>query len=277
MIRFFARLGVGIGSIVLGMIFFFLLSFSLPLFFDGAVASVFGMVWDPASGRYGLLPMVVGTLSVALPAALIALVLSLSFALTIDARPSGWLRRALYRFVQLVGSIPTVVYGLIGVLVLVPLVRDIWTEGSGMSIAAAATMLSLVVTPTMTLFFLDAFGSTPRAFSAIASALGGRGIQYQLYLLLPWHRRSIAAGFVLGLARAMGDTMIALMVAGNSIRIPHAPGDSVRTLTAHIALLFAGDFDSPAFRSIFASGLILFILSAIMIGVVYYLRGDRHA
>jgi phosphate transport system permease protein len=102
-------------------------------------------------------------------------------------------------------------------------------------------------------------------------------IQYQLFVLLPYHRRSILVGISLGLARAMGDTMIALMVAGNSIQLPQSLGDSVRTLTAHIALLFAGDFESMTFRSIFASGLILFGLTALVLWGIDRLRGEPHA
>jgi phosphate transport system permease protein len=177
----------------------------------------------------------------------------------------------------LFGSIPTVVYGLIGALLLVPLIRSVWAESSGMSLLSAALMLSLVIAPTMVLFFLDSFRSTPTEFAQIASALGGQTIQYQLYVLLPYHRRSIGVGISLGLARAMGDTMIALMIAGSSIRIPHHLTDSVRTLTAHIALLFAGDFDSMAFRSIFASGLILFGLTVVLLGAIHRLRGEAHA
>jgi len=277
MTRLFARLGAGLGSIVLGGIVLFLISFSLPLFDGGVAGSLFSTRWDPAQGRYGLLPMVAGTLSIALLATSIAVLLAFSVALSLESLPHGGLRRILYRMLLLFGAIPTVVYGLIGVLAVVPFVRSLWTEGSGMSVAAAGAVLSLVITPTMTLFFVDSFAATPSEFRSIAAALGGRKIQYQLYLLLPYHRRSLGVGLSLGLARAMGDTMIALMIAGNSIQIPHHLGDSVRTLTSHIALLFAGDFDSPAFRSIFASGLILFGLTLILLLAVHWLKGERHA
>jgi len=277
MTRIAARLGAGVLSVVLGMIVILLLYFSLPLFHGEVAASLFSTVWDPSAGHYGLVPMIAGSLAIASLATLLATLLSLSVALWADRLPPGRMRRVVYRLFLLFGAVPTVVYGLIGVLLLVPLVRSIWTESSGLSLVTAAAMLALVVTPTMTLFFLDSFRSTPSAFTSLVSALGGRTIQYQLYVLLPYHRRSIGAGVALGLARAMGDTMIALMLAGNSIQIPHRLTDTVRTLTAHIALLFAGDFDSMAFRSIFAAGLILLLLSAGMLGLIRRLRGERHA
>ncbi len=277
MIRTVARFGAGVGVAVIGAIVLFLVYFSLPLFENGVAASLCSMRWDPARGEYGLVPMMVGTLAIALSATLLATLFSLSVALTIDALRTRGLRRALYRLFLLFGSVPTVVYGLIGVLVLVPLIRTVWAESSGMSLLAASLMLSMVIAPTMILFFLDSFRATPAAFAQVASALGGRTIQYQMLVLLPYHRRSIGVGIALGLARAMGDTMIALMVAGSSIRIPHHLTDSVRTLTAHIALLFAGDFDSMAFRSIFASGLILFGLTVVLLGVIHRLRGGPRA
>jgi phosphate transport system permease protein len=261
----YARLGVGIGSIALGAILLFLLYFSFPLISGGHTGTILSARWNPAGGEFGLLPMVMGTLWIALGAAFLAAVMSLSIALTIDALPDSKLSQILYRMFMLFGSIPTVVYGFVGVLVLVPYMRQIYSNSSGMSVASAALVLAFVITPTMILFFLDSFRATPRHYRQMTAALGGETIQYQLYVMLPYHIRSIKGGFVLGFARAMGDTMIALMIAGNSIRIPHSFGDSARTLTAHIALLFGGDFDSPAFRSIFASGLILFVMSLVLL------------
>jgi len=93
-----------------------------------------------------------------------------------------------------------------------------------------------------------------------------------LRFLLAYNRKGIGAGVAMGLGRALGDTMIALMLAGNAVLVPKHPGDPVRTLTGHIALLFAIDFDSVAFRSVFVSGLLLFILSLILLLLIRFLR-----
>jgi phosphate transport system permease protein len=273
--RLFARLSAILSALTLGAILVFLGWFASPLLGSGEGATLMSLRWDPSAGIYGLVPMMVGTLGIALMAALLGGVLALGIALGLEAMPKGQRREGLYRALMVFGSIPTVVYGLVGVLVLIPWVRSVWTESSGMSLIAAGVMLSLVITPTMALFFYDSLRSAPAPYHQIVAALGGERIQYQLYVLLPYRWRSLMSGWVLGLGRALGDTMIALMLSGNAVQIPRHPGDAVRTLTAHIGLLFAGDFDSPAFRSIFASGLILFGLTMVLLGVAQWLRrGD---
>jgi phosphate transport system permease protein len=273
--RFFVRLSVALAALTLGAILVFLGWFACPLLISGEGATLLSLQWDPTAGIYGLVPMIVGTLGIALMAALLGGVLALGIALGLEAIPKGQRRDILYRTLMVLGSIPTVVYGLVGVLVLIPWVRSIWMESSGMSLIAAGGMLSLVITPTMALFFYDSLRSAPASYRQIVAALGGERIQYQLRILLPYRWRSLLSGWVLGLGRALGDTMIALMLSGNAVQIPRHPGDAVRTLTAHIGLLFAGDFDSSAFRSIFASGLILFGLTMVLLGVAQWLRrGD---
>jgi len=272
MMRIFSLLSTLLASAGLGGMLFFLFYFSIPLFQDDAFAGLFSTHWNPDAGQYGLLPMVAGTLAVALLATLIGFVGALAAALHWEGMRTGRLRTLLYRAAMVAGAIPTVVYGLVGVLVLVPALRAYVVAGSGWSILAAGVMLSLVIWPTMVLFLIDTFRGTPAEFATITSALGGERVQYQIGLLLPFHRRSIGIALALGLARAMGDTMIALMLAGNSIQMPHSLLDSVRTLPAHIALLFAEDFDSPAFHSIFVSGLILMGLSVLLLGTIGILR-----
>jgi phosphate transport system permease protein len=269
-----ARLSTAFSTLSLGAIVLVLGWLAWPLIRSGGGATLLSLRWEPAAGIYGLVPMVVATASIALMAAVLGGVMALGIALGLEAMPRGTARTVFYRLLMVFGSIPTVVYGLVGVLVLVPWVREIWTESSGMSLIAAGAMLALVITPTMALFFYDSLRSAPAPYRQIVAALGGEQIQYQLRILLPYRWRSLLSGWVLGLGRALGDTMIALMLAGNAVQIPHHAGDSVRTLTAHIGLLFAGDFDSPAFRSIFASGLILFGLTVVVLGVAQWLRRD---
>ena len=264
-----------VASAGLGGVLVFLLGFATPLLTGHPLGTLFSTTWNPEAGQYGLLPMVVGTLLVALVATAIGFIGALAVALQFETLREGRLKQFIYRGILVLGAIPTVVYGLVGVLLLVPWLRLYVVEGAGWSIFSAGAMLSLVIWPTMVLFLIDSFRVTPPEFLQITSALGGERIQYQLNVLLPFHRRSIGVALSLGLARAMGDTMIALMLAGNSLAMPHALTDPARTLTAHIALLFAGDFDSPAFRSIFVSGLILLGLTVVLQGVIVALRKEK--
>jgi phosphate transport system permease protein len=177
----------------------------------------------------------------------------------------------LTRFFNLLSSIPTVVYGFLGLIFFVPFIRN-FSGDSGMNILSASLVLSLVITPTMVLFFIDTFKNVPKSYKTIVNSLGGDTIDYQMKVLLPYTFKSLSIGFIMGFSRAIGDTMIALMISGNSIVIPHSLNDSARTLTSHIALLFGGDFESMEFKSIFASGLILFLISICILLLIRFLR-----
>ena len=253
------------------LIFLFLAYFSMPLITQSGVWQLLGSVWDPPDA-YGLLPMITGSLLVATLATFLAFVYALAIALMLDRMQHSGIRRVLLSFFTLMSAVPTVVYGFLGVILLLPLMRGL-LGGSGMSLLSAALVLSLVVTPTILLFLHESFAHTPRSYSMIVHALGGDRVEYQMRVLLPHSSRGLSVALVMGFGRAIGDTMIALMVAGNAVAMPDSLSESVRTLTAHIALLFAGDFDSPEFRSIFASGILLFTFSLLMLTLI---RSARH-
>ena len=162
-------------------------------------------------------------------------------------------------------GIPTVIYGFVGIFLLVPLIREFFRDGSGMCILTAALMLGVLIAPTMILFFCDSFDRVPRSYIDAADSLGANRVQTLLYVILPSARKGIVIGVLLAFGRAVGDTLVSLMIAGNSIAEPESLLDSVRTLTAHIALVIAADYESPEFRSIFACGLVLYLFITIVI------------
>jgi phosphate transport system permease protein len=261
-----------LSGLVVVLIFLFLGYFSVPLVAEGGVRQLFGSVWNPPEA-YGLLPMMLGSLLVATIATLLAFVYALAIALSLDRMRSSRARAAVVSFFALLSAIPTVVYGFLGVILLIPWMRGVM-GGSGLSLLSAALVLSLVVTPTILLFLHESFDNVPVSYQSIVHALGGDRVDYQMRILLPHTIRGVSIGLIMGFGRAIGDTMIALMVAGNAVAMPSSLGESVRTLTAHIALLFAGDFDSVEFRSIFASGMLLFLFSLLMLALI---RRMRHA
>jgi phosphate transport system permease protein len=264
-----------ISSSTVVLIFLFLIYFSIPLFQGVDIRTLFSDEWLPEQNIYGLLPMVIGSLVIAINATVLASLYALSIAFCIDGLKNKKLQSIFYYFFNIVSSIPTVVYGFLGVIILVPFIRVIY-DNSGMNILSASLMLSLVITPTITLFFIDTIKSTPKEYQNILYSLGGTKIQYQLYILLSYHKRTLMLGIIMGFCRAIGDTMIALMLAGNSIIIPTNLQDSARTLTSHIALLFAGDFDSLEFQSIFASGLLLFIITIVLLSIIKVVRHAKN-
>jgi phosphate transport system permease protein len=159
-------------------------------------------------------------------------------------------------------SIPTVIYGFVSVIFLVPLVREAFPESTGYSWLTAALTLSLMILPTIVLLVHAQLQQVDARVRLASAALGFSPAQTLLWVMRPLASRGLWAAAVLGFSRALGDTIIALMVAGNAPQVPHSLLDSIRTLTSHIALVVATDSTSQAYQSIFASGLILFGITA---------------
>jgi phosphate transport system permease protein len=133
-----------------------------------------------------------------------------------------------------------------------------------MCILSASLLLAILISPTMILFFSDSFDQVPKPFLDAVDALGGNNAQKILYVILPYSWRGVLTGLILALGRAMGDTMIALMVAGNAVALPDSVLDSARTLTSHIALIIASDFESLEFKTLFACGIILYLFTTVI-------------
>jgi len=269
MMRYLTLIPTLISGAILLVLVLFLGYFSLPLLRTEAIGELLG------GADVSLLAMLTASLVLSVTATLLATLFALAVALSLESMPSSRLKVLMLGFVNLLTAIPTVVYGFVGVVVLIPFMRDV-TGGSGYSLLTAALVLSLVVTPTIILFFNDSFRSVPKTYKSIVYALGGNSEHYQLKVLLRAASRGLSVGVMMGFARAIGDTMIALMLSGNALVMPDSLSGSARVLTAHIALLFAGDFDSLEFRSIFASGLLLFLLSTIVVMLMRRMR-VRHA
>jgi phosphate transport system permease protein len=245
-------------------IFGFLAWFSLPLLSEGQLGAVLSWHWRPTSGEFGILPMAVGSLLLASSAMLLAYPLGLGLCCFVHGlgpvQPSVDLGRPLMGLVRLMTSVPTVVYGLASVFLLVPLIRGGFS-GSGFSWLAAALTLAVLVLPTIVLVIDSQLRQTGPELRLTAAALGLTRAQELLHLTLPLSARGLKAAAVLGFGRAVGDTLVPLMLAGNAAQVPHTPLDPLRTLTAHIALVVATDSQSAAYNSLFACGLILFLVT----------------
>lgn len=209
--------------------------------------------------------MVMGTLCITGTSLALSVPLSLGCAVFIQVKRPGFAGRWLLGWVQFMTGIPTVIYGFVGIFLLVPLIRSLFGRGSGLCILTAGLMLAVLIAPTMILFFVDALNRVPRSYGRTVTALGGTKVQQLIYVMLPQAWPGILAGLALGFGRAVGDTMIALMLAGNAVAMPASVLDSARTLTAHIALVIAADFDSPQFRTLFVCGLTLYVLTTLAV------------
>lgn len=243
-------------------VFFFLFLFGLPLLQSGQLTDLLFSFWSPDKGLYGIYPMLISSLALAGLSMLISFPVSLGCSFIITSLAPIRLRRVLLTMVRVMTGIPTVVYSFAALFLLVPLMRNIIGQGSGMCILTAAPVLALVIAPTMIIFFVNSFNKVSASSTLAVDALGGSEIQKLLYVIIPQAWPGIVNGVLLGFGRAMGDTMVSLMLAGNSTAPPESVTESARTLTAHIALVMAFDFDSMEFKSIFICGLFLYILTA---------------
>ncbi len=247
-----------------GVIFFilgFMIILAFPVFSKGLFFDMLTGPWSPDHGQFGILPMIAGSVCIAGLAVFISIPISLGCSCFIFLVNPGRTGKFFKKIVEAMTAVPTVIYGFTGIFLLVPLIRNLFRNGSGMCILSSAIMLALLISPTMILFFIQSFSLVPKNYLNAVDALGGNMSQKFLYVIIPNAWRGMITGIILSSGRALGDTLISLMISGNSTAFPGSVMDSARTLTAHIALVIAADFDSIEFKTIFLSGICLYVMT----------------
>ncbi len=260
----FALLTVAFSAIFgLGLITVFIFKEGLPIILRiGPQEFFLSDDWSPGAGKFGILSMIVGSLAVTVGAMIIGVVFSLGLAIVMTQFCPPSLARVLKPVIELLAGIPSVVYGFVGVVTLVPFIRAQF-GGSGFSVLAASVVLGIMILPTVTSISMDALNAVPRTFWEGSIALGATRWQTTHMLMLKAARSGLLAALILGMGRAVGETMAVIMVAGNSPAIPHGVTDSVRTLTSNIALEMG--YASGAHRqALFATGVTLFVIIMIL-------------
>lgn len=226
----------------------------------GLVELSTGFAWRPLSPsepRFGMAPMLTASVLMASSALLLAAPLGVLSAVFVRFYAPHWLAQATRRVIEVAAGIPSVVYGLWGLVCIVPVVRRLSPPGP--SLLAGALVLALMVTPTITLLADAAFGGVAPEVSRGAEALGLRRWRAVVGVHLPAARSGLASALLLAGARGLGETMAVMMVAGNVVQMPHSVFDPVRTLTANIALEMAYALELHR-AALFASGLLLVLL-----------------
>ena len=218
--------------------------------------------WDPSLGHFGILSMMVGSLFVTVGAAVIGVVFSLSLAIVLTQFAPPGLSAALKPVIELLAGIPSVVYGFVGVVTLVPLIRQ-WLGGPGLSVLAASIVLGVMILPTITSIAIDALQAVPKSYLEGSIALGATRWQTVTMVLLRAARSGLVAAIILGMGRAIGETMAVIMVAGNALDVPRSLIAPVRTLTSNIALEM-GYASGDHRQALFATGVTLFVIITIL-------------
>lgn len=248
---------------VLAVITLFIFEQGLPIMFKyGLGHFLIGQDWYPSEKSFGLFPMIIGSLMVTFGALIIGVPLGLASAIFLTEFSSRRLARFLKPVIELLAGIPSVVYGFIGLMFLVPFIREEF-GGPGLSVLAASIILGIMILPTVISITIDSIQAVPDSYREGSIALGATRWQTVRMVVLPAARSGIIAGVILGMGRAIGETMAVIMVAGNAADIPGSLLAPVRTLTSNIALEMA--YASGEHReALFATGVILFIIIMIL-------------
>lgn len=274
--RFLFAAAAALSILAVALICVFLFVNGIPAMAEiGLPEFLLGTTWKPASGQYGIFPMIVGSLYVTAGAILVGVPTGLLTAIFLSRFASARIVRPLKAGVELLAGIPSVVYGFFGLLVLVPFIRDTM-PGRGLSLLAAAVLLGIMILPTLITVAQSALDAVPAPYYEGALALGASHERAVFGVVVPAASSGIMAAIVLGIGRAIGETMAVVMVAGNQPIIPTSVFEGVRTLTANIVLEmgYAADLHRGA---LVATGVVLFVFIMLISGLVNALRkgGER--
>ncbi|MCR2103578.1 phosphate ABC transporter permease subunit PstC [Campylobacter upsaliensis] len=219
------------------MICFFLFANAIPTITQiGLFDFIFGLDWYPTEEIFGIFPMIVGSIYVTALAILIGVPLGVLSAIYLSRFASKKEQKYILPAVELLGAIPSVVYGFFGLVVIVPLLATTFSGIPGKSVLAAALILSIMILPTIILVSKAAIDALPQSYYEGALALGASKERSVFFALIPAAKSGILASIILGVGRAIGEAMAVIMVAGNQALIPISVLEGVRTLTTNIVL-----------------------------------------
>jgi phosphate transport system permease protein len=254
-----------VSIVVLGLIVFSLFREGLPIFGKVSVRDfIFGMEWyptyDPPS--FGIFPLIIGSLIVTFMATIIAVPLGVLAAIYISEIAPASIKEILKSVIELLAGLPSVVLGFFGMVIIAPWLQETFDLPTGLNIINASVILAIMAIPTISSISEDALYSVPREFKEASYALGATKFETIIQVIIPSAMSGISTAVMLGMARAIGETMVVLMVAGGAAAIPESIFDSVRPMPASIAAeMGEAPFRSAHYQSLFAIGIVLFFLT----------------
>jgi phosphate transport system permease protein len=252
---------------------FFIVREGAPLIYDAGLRNFFSTDWRPLAQRYGIGAMIAGSMLVTGGALCIGVPLGVACAVVLGEMAPRSARLLLKPTIEILAGIPSVVYGFMGIAVLLPWIRQN-LGGPGASGLAGAVILGVMILPTIIAISLDALRAVPASYREASLAMGATQWQTIWRVVLPAARSGIVAAVILGVGRAVGETMAVVMVTGNAVQLPHSPLDPLRTLTANLALEMAyaaGDHRA----ALFATAVVLLVAIVILNTVAGLVRGTH--
>jgi phosphate transport system permease protein len=259
-------LGIATVSIlILGLIVVFLFREGVPIFQEVSIYNfLFGKEWYPTYDppEFGILPLIVGSLVVTVLSSLIAVPLGVLSAIFIAEIAPVAIRDFLKSAIELLAGLPSVVLGFFGMVVLAPWMQETFDLPTGLNIVNASFMLAIMAIPTISSISEDALYAVGKEFKEASYALGATRYETITRVIVPTALSGISAAVILGMARAIGETMVVLMVAGGAAAMPEGLFDPVRPMPASIAAeMGEAPFRSGHYHALFATGIVLFFLT----------------
>ena len=278
-------MAVGLSAI---FIVFLIIIFTLSESWDaieeiGINNMLFGTIWRPQQNEYGLIPMVLGSILVTIGSAIIGVPLSIFAAILLSEIAPPLFRNIVRPAIELLAGIPSVIYGLFGMVVLAPIIRQIEIpRNTGFGLLNASIILAVMIIPTITNIAEDAIRAVPKYYKEGSLALGTTHWETIVKVILPSARSGIIAAVILGIGRALGETMAVIMIIGNSIAIPSPITDNplsiifsgARTLTGNVAVEI--NYAAGAHRSaLFFTGILLFLMIFLTNSIARFLMKEK--
>ena len=232
-------------------------------------------MWTPlfADARYGIMPLVAGTLTVTGVALLVAIPLGTIIAIYLSEFAPHRLRETVKPVLELLGAVPTVVYGYFALLMVTPLLQKIWPELPGFNMLSAGLVIGLMIIPYVATVAEDAMRAVPRYMREGSYAMGATKLQTALRVVVPGAFSGLAAAYILGISRAVGETMVVAIAAGMQPNLTFNPAEPAATITAFIVQVSLGDLPhgSIGYQSIFAAGLVLMLMTLVFNVIGFFL------
>jgi phosphate transport system permease protein len=272
--RFYSLLSVLLLGFILLLILFFIGKTGVLVFKEVSLVDFFfSLNWEPYEDQYGAGVFILGTLALTTLTLLIAVPISLIMAIFSAEIAPIWLRNLVRPILDLLVGIPSIVYGYLGITILVPFIREVTGTSIGEGLLAAAIVLTIMVLPTITRISDDAISAVSQDFREASYALGSTRLQMIFKVLLPAAKQGIITAVILGMARAIGETMAVVMVIGNTAILPSNLYSPTSVLTSNIVMeILNVQYDSTWNYALYMMAFLLLLISLVLIFMIRKLR-----
>ena len=232
----------------------------------GVLDFLTGKRWNPWQDSFGILPLISGTVMITVIAMLVAIPVGLATAIYLSEYASDRMRRIIKPILEVLAGIPTIVYGFFALTFITPVLRNILPDLSFFNALSAGIVVGVMIIPMVASLSEDAMRAVPGSLREGALALGSTKLETSIKVVLPAAFSGVIASFVLGISRAIGETMIVAVAAGSTPKLTFDPTQSIQTMTGYIVQIFTGDatYGSTIYYSVYAVGMTLFLFTLVM-------------